>query len=299
MQKKVLVIYYSQTGQLETILDNFTAPLLQAGFQLETVRVFPKKPYTFPWSAQSFFTEMPNSVQGIPTELEAFELKETAYDLIIFGWQPWFLSQSIPSNSILHTPAFKAIAKGTPLITITGCRNMWLNAQEKQKIVFKELGVNWVGNIVLMDRHQNYVSGVTILYWMLWGKKDRLWNIFPNPGVSDADVANAGQFATTIVPHLQSGDWDTLQQELVGQGAIDVKWDLMFIEPRANILFNMWAKLINNKKNKGPWLVLFRYYLLIALFIVAPIVVGIYGLLFKPFLSKSINKKKQYYLGLN
>lgn len=299
MGKKVLVIYYSQTGQLENILDNFTAPLSEAGFQLEKVAVFPKKEYGFPWSAKSFFTEMPNSVQGITTELEPFQLKETAYDLIIFGWQPWFLSQSIPSNSILHSPAFKAVVKNTPLITITGCRNMWLNAHEKQKKVLKEIGANLVGNIVLMDKHQNYVSGVTILYWMLWGKKDRLWNIFPTPGVADADVKGARQFGETVLPHLREGSYEGMQQELVGQKAVEVKWDLMFIEPRANVMFNIWANAINKKKNKGPWLVLFKYYLLIALFMVAPIVVGIYGLVFKPFLSKSINKKKQYYLGLN
>jgi len=297
--KKVLVVYYSQTGQLEDILDNFTAPMAAAGCQLEKVAVKPVAQYGFPWSAQSFFTEMPNSVQMIPAAMEPFQLSQTAYDLVVFGWQPWFLSPSIPSNSILHHPVFREVLKRSPLVTITGCRNMWLNAYEKQKKVFKEIGANLVGNIVLMDKHQNYISGVTILYWQLWGKKDRLWGIFPKPGVADADVVASGKFGETVMAHLRTGNWAGLQQALVAQKAVEVKWDLMFIEPRANVMFNIWAGIINKKNNKGPWLVLFRYYLLIALFMVAPIVVGIYGLFFKPFLGKSIYKKKQYYLGLN
>jgi len=47
------------------------------------------------------------------------------------------------------------------------------------------------------------------------------------------------------------------------------------------------------------WLVVFKYYLLIALFIIAPIVLLINNIFFKPFLTGSINKKKQYYLALN
>ena len=85
----------------------------------------------------------------------------------------------------------------------------------------------------------------------------------------------------------------------MGQKAVEVKWDLMFIEARAGKLFNLWAHLIEKKKNKGPWLVLFKYYLLIALFAVAPVVVGIYGLFFKPFFTKKTRLKQQYYLGLN
>ncbi len=299
MKKKILVVYYTQTGQLENILDNFTAPFSDAGMQVEKLRVRPVEEYGFPWSAESFFKEMPDSVSGVPTALQPFFPKEEKYDLIVLGWQPWFLSPSIPTTSIIKHPVFKAIAKNTPLITVTGARNMWLNAMKPLKKGLQEAETNWVGNVVLFDKHQNYVSGVTILYWMLWGKKDRLWNIFPYPGVAQKDIDGAGEFGKTVLPYLDTQEWKSLQAAFIKQKAIDVKWDLMFIEPRANIMFSLWAKLINKKKNKGPWLVLFKYYLLIALFMVAPVVVGIYGLLFKPFLGKSINKKRQYLMELN
>ncbi len=299
MMKKILVVYYTQTGQLESIANSFTAPLTAAGFSVEKVQITPAKNYTFPWTAKRFFEEMPGSVLGIPEPLQPFQFKETKYDLVVIGWQPWFLSPSIPSTSLLVHPAFKAVVKDTPVIMLSGARNMWLNAMEKIKPLLKQAGAKLVGNVVLADKNQNFISGVTILYWMFSGKKDKFLNVFPKPGVSDEDISGAAKFGETVVKHLQSGDFYNLQSDLVKQKAVDVKWDLMFIEARAGKLFSIWANLIAKKKNRGPWLVLFKYYLLIALFVVAPVVVGTYGLLFKPFLSKSISKKKHYYQELN
>ena len=103
MSKKVLVIYYSQSGQLGDIINSLTKPIAAAGHSIETVRVLPAKPYPFPWKGKSFFAVMPDSVTGIPTELQTFQLKENAYDLVIVGYQAWFLSPSIPCNSISIT----------------------------------------------------------------------------------------------------------------------------------------------------------------------------------------------------
>src|SRR5688572_23331109 len=133
MSKKILVIYYTQSGQLEDILDNFTAPLIAAGNQVEKVRVHVATDYPFPWTGKSFFAVMPDCVKGVPTELKPFGLKENKYDLIILGYQAWFLSPSIPVNSILGTPAVQNVLKDTPVITITGARNMWITAMERIK----------------------------------------------------------------------------------------------------------------------------------------------------------------------
>lgn len=101
MNKKVLVLYYSQTGQLAEIVRNFITPFEQAGVDVEKIHIKPKNDFDFPWSGKGFFEAMPESVLGIPVELEEFKLNEPKYDLVIFGYQPWFLSPSIPASSIL------------------------------------------------------------------------------------------------------------------------------------------------------------------------------------------------------
>src|ERR1700688_4774815 len=131
MCKKVLAVFYSQSGQLEQIIDHFTQPLISAGATVEKLRIYPERAYPFPWTGKSFFSVMPDCVQQVPGKLQPFYFNDTKYDLIILGYQAWFLSPSIPSNTLMFDPKFRELAKATPIITITGARNMWISAMEK------------------------------------------------------------------------------------------------------------------------------------------------------------------------
>ena len=299
MGKNILVIYYTQSGQLEDILNSFTAPLIDAGNSVEKVRIHVAKDYPFPWTGKSFFAVMPDCVLGVSTELQDFQLKENKYDLIILGYQAWFLSPSIPTNSILNHPTVKAVLKNTPIITITGARNMWISAMERIKKILKNADTKLVGNIALVDKHHNFISFVTIFYWMFKGKKERWLNTFPKPGVSDIDIINTRFFGTTVQKYLLQENWNGLQNELIQQKAVEVKYNLMFIESKAKKLFSLWANFIVKRKKRTLWLVAFKYYLLIALFIAAPIILTVDFLFFKPFLSGRIKKQKQHYSGVN
>jgi hypothetical protein len=299
MGKKVLAVFYSQSGQLEQIIDHFTLPFTQAGAMVEKLRVYPEQPYPFPWTGKSFFSVMPDCVLQVPGKLQPFSFKESKYDLIILGYQPWFLSPSIPSNTILFDPLFRELAKNTPVITITGARNMWLSSMEKIKPVFKNMDAQLVGNIALVDRHHNFVSFVTIFYWMFKAKKERFLNIFPVPGVSEQDILNTKAYGETAIPYLEKGNWQGFQEEMVNQGAVPVKYALMFIESKARKIFKVWAGIISRRKKRDGWLVAFKYYLLIALFIAAPIILTVDAIFFKPFLSGRIKRQKQYYSGVN
>ena len=215
MGKKILVIYYTQSGQLEDILNNFTAPLIQAGNTVEKLRVHVAKDYPFPWNGKAFFSVMPDCVLSVPTELKPFQLKENKYDLIILGYQAWFLSPSIPVNSILNDPSVKSVLKDTPVITITGARNMWISAMERIKKILKDSEARLVGSISLVDKHHNFISFITIFYWMFKAKKERWLGIFPKPGVADADIASAAIYGNTVQKYLTGTSWDGLQDELI------------------------------------------------------------------------------------
>jgi hypothetical protein len=234
MGKNILVIYYSQSGQLKDILDTFTAPLAEAGNQIDEVRVQVARNYPFPWTGASFFSVMPDCVLSVPTELAPFHIPQKQYDLVILGYQAWFLSPSIPVNSILQHNAVREILKNTPVVTITGARNMWISAMQRIKIILKQANAKLVGSIALVDKHHNFISFITIFYWMFKGKKERWLNIFPKPGVADADIANSRNFGITIQNHLSSGNWEGLQDTLIQQKAIEVKYNLMFIESKAS-----------------------------------------------------------------
>ncbi len=299
MSKKILVVYYSQSGQLKQIAENFSSPFAQVGHTVEFARVQMKNEFPFPWKSKNFFDAMPESVLGIPAEVIAPQFKEEMYDLVVFAYQPWYLSPSIPATSILHDAEFQKRLNNTPVVTIIGARNMWLNAQERVKGLIKQSGGKLVGNVVYSDRHNNFVSAVTIQYWMFTGRKDRWLGIFPKPGVADEEINAAGKFGTKTMEALTTGNLEELQQQLAEMKAVEPQTALMFIEGRAPKIFSVWANVIIKKKNRALWLQIFKYYLLFALFIIAPIILTIYLLLIMPLTGKAIREQKKYFSGVN
>ena len=296
MDKKVLAVYYTQSGQMTDIINSLTAPISAAGATVEKVQIRPVVEYKFPWKGNHFFAVMPDCVLSVPTALQPFELKEKSYDLVILAYQPWFLSPSIPSNSIVNHPDIKAILKDTPVVTISSARNMWLNAYDRIRKSLRDAGGKLVGNIALVDKHSNPISFITIFYWMLTGKKDRYLNIFPKPGVSDKDIDNTSAFGTIVGKHLGTGEWDSLQEELLNKKAVVVKYPLMFIEGTAKNMYLAWAKFISKQKNKAPWISVFKYYLFVGLFLGAPVLLTLDAIFIRPFSAKRIKAKKQNYL---
>ncbi len=90
-----------------------------------------------------------------------------------------------------------------PVVTVSGGRNMWINAQEKTKTLLSDAGAQVVGNIALVDRHNNYLSLVTILLWMFSGRKERRRGFLPKPGVSDQDISHAAVFGRIVGEQLE------------------------------------------------------------------------------------------------
>jgi len=191
------------------------------------------------------------------------------------------------------------LLRDTPVVTVINCRNMWVMAQEKVKKALHEIGARHVGNVALVDRHLNHVSVITIVHWMMKGRKDSYLGIFPKPGVSEKDISGSVKFGRTLLPHLQSGDYTTLQAEWIAQGGVHVNPVLVFTDKRANTMFAKWAKIIRSKglpksEARKPWLKAFNYYLLFAIWVLAPIVALLFLILHLPFLSL-VRKEKRYH----
>ena len=293
---KILAIYYTQSGQLADIVHSFLSPLNQT--EIEYIQFKPKVDFPFPWTDRVFYETMPETVAEIPVELEELSFQHKEYDLIIFGYQPWFLSPSLPATSLLKNIEFKNLLKNTPVITVIGARNMWLNAQESVKKLIKDAGGDLKGNVPLIDKHPNALSAMSIVHWMMTGKKTRKYGIFPLPGVSDEDIKGASKFGEILNQSIKENALDTFQSNIVLAGAVNINTNILFIESKAKKIFRIWTGIIKRKEQQGKrsfWVRFFRIYLLIALFVVSPILLIFYNLLIFPFKTKSIKKEKEYF----
>ncbi len=299
--KKILVIYYTQTGQLQSALKSTLAPLEKAGVSIDYLHIKPKKAYPYPWSYMEFFDIFPETVNGTPTELEPFSINtDTTYDLVVIAYQPWFLSICVPINSFLQTDEAKKLLKDKPVVTILACRNMWLNGQEKMKLHLKNLHAKLVGNITFVDKSANLVSLVTVLAFVLAGKKEKFLGIFPKYGFSDKDLQElAPKFGDVLLKHLEKADYETQQQELVELGAVNIKSSLLLMEARGRDLFPLYANYISKKGTAGSAdrrtrVRIFGIVLPTAILILSPIITIISRL--APILfPKKIRKEIEYY----
>ncbi len=300
-KKKALVVYYTQSGQLKDIFDSVCGPM-QDDFDFTYEELKPDPAYPFPWTGMSFYQAFPESVQEIPCRLKPFSFDpEEDFDLVILAYQVWYLSASIPFTSFLKSEAASRVLKGKPVITIIGCRNMWMMAQERVKKQIYALGGNLVGNIVLTDKHHNLVSVITIARWMLKGEKHGkglYGKLFPKSGVADTDIREAEKFGIVISNAFKSNDPEGLQDALLDKGAVEIKPVLMTIEKRGFMMFKPWSKFVLKKGASGDparvgRLKMFRAYLFSVIYLVSPFGSLVVWLIHK--LSYRKTRKAVYY----
>jgi len=299
--KNVLVIYYSQSGQLESIARNIARPLLDSNeINVVFYQIEMQKPFPFPWDKTAFFDAFPESFLQIPAELKPVpaEILNIKYDLILLHYQVWYLTPSIPINSFLKSPEAKTILNNTPVVTINGSRNMWVMAQEKVKKLLQENNAVLKGNIAFVDRVGNLISVITIVEWMFSGVKKKYLGIFPLPGVSDKDINEATKFGDVILESLQQNDFSNLQSKILALDGVRISSYLVSVDKTANKIFKKWSNFIYNKKNtRKTWLKVFNIYLLLAIWVISPIVYILH--LFKyPFKIAKLKKETQYYQGV-
>jgi hypothetical protein len=302
MKKNILVIYYSQTGQLEDIVRNIAKPFeaQKEKYDVTYYNIQLKEDFPFPWPGDVFFNTFPESYLQIPKEIlpPSEEILNKKYDLILFGYQVWYLTPSIPIISFLKSGYAERILKDTPVVTISGTRNMWMLSQEKLKVYLGDLQAKLVGNIALVDRHDNYTSVLTILRWLTTGQKEKS-GMLPAAGVSDEEITGSVKYGEIIERHFNNNDLNNLQPDLVKNGAIEIRAFLVRVEKVGNKIFTVWSNLIIKKKEKRPLLIkFFKVYLMAAIWIISPVVLVLH-LLTTPIFWFKRQKQKRYLQGIN
>ena len=287
--ERILVIYYTQSGQLKQIADNFVAPFVGAGIPVDYYEIEMETPFPFPWNNEAFFGAFPESFLQLPQPIKPVPtaIMEREYSLVVLAYQVWYLSPSIPMTSFLKSEQASCLLSGKPVVTLSGTRNMWIKAQEKIAEMLKKHNAPIVANVALTDRHHNHISVLTIVHWLFTGKKDRYLGVFPKAGVSEKDMASASLYGEMVLKQMQTGIYTPdLQKEIVAQGGVRIKPFLLSAEKKANRLFGIWARLIYGSPRRKFLLKCFHAYLYLAIWILMPIVWLFYWITYPLFYKK-------------
>lgn len=294
--KKILAICYSQTGQLSQIAHQVLMPL-QADNRVDVhvEHLKPAKPYPFPWPFFRFFDAFPESAHLIAPELLPLSLSaDNDFDLVIIFYQVWFLAPSLPITGFMKHPLAAKLLKDKPVITIIGCRNMWIMAQEKMKKMLTDVGANLVDNAVLMDKANMAATFITTPRWFLTGKKDAFWGL-PAAGIPQRDINRSSRFGNAICDALANNAHTSPM--LTGLEAVQANPKIIVSEKAGTRGFFIWGKLIRAIGQPGSWLrfpILALYVVFLATLIltVVPISLTIQALV-RPLLKNKLSALKE------
>jgi len=296
--KKVLVLYYSQSGQLEEVVKHFISKLPDVDIKVDLKKIEPKNKFAYPWAFYDFFDEFPESVYLDGCEVYPIKDIEDDYDLIILGYTVWFLSPSLPVTGFLKSEQAREIFKNKPVITLIACRDMWVMAQEKMKMLLRDLDAKLVDNVVLTDQGKSIYTFFTTPRWLLTGKKDKFL-FFPPAGIAQEEIIAAERFGERLNQALKADAEKSKLPMLKGLNAVNVNGKLIATEKIATRSFMVWGKLI---KFSGPkysfgrkiTITVYSIFLLMLVLTIVPLNILIRKVLY-PFQKDKIRSLEQYF----
>lgn len=298
--KRVLVVYYSQTGQLRRVAESLCAPLTTAGIEVDWCALQPRQAYPFPWPFFRFFDQFPETVHLDPPALQPLSVDASRhYDLIVLAYTVWFLSPAPPVIAFLKSADARQLLANRPVVTLIACRNMWLLAQEIVKDLLASVGARLCDNIVLTDRGSALTTFVTTPRWMLTGRQNAFWRVFPRAGLDELQIAGAARFGIAIARSLQAGQSTSEQPMLRGLGAASADVRLLPSERIGRRSFLIWGRLIRALGPQGsalrkPALLLYALFLTIMIVSIVPLTM-LLRMLLRPFAASRMRAEKQYF----
>lgn len=300
--RQVLIVHFSQTGQLDRLAQSVCEPLQQCSdIQLDYLQLQPAQPYPFPWPFLEFFRIFPETVLMRPQSLLPLAVDASKrYDLVILAYQVWFLSPSQPMTAFLASPEAAQLLKGAPVVTLIGCRNMWLMAQEKVKNRLTELGARLVDNIALTDACGTAASFLATPLWLFTGRQ-KSYSWVPRAGIDEAEIVAASRFGVAMAQCLTADSLPIAQPMLRGLGAVRIDEKLIASEKVGNRSFQLWSRLLaalgpQQSRRRGAGLVVYILFLLCLIVTVVPLSALLKKLL-APLLKERTQREKAYFAG--
>ena len=297
--KRVLVLYYSQSGQLKNMVNSVTEPLkISDEVQVDFRKITPVSKYPYPWPFYPFFDAFPEAIYMNGCEVEPLKDLADDYDLIILGYTIWFLSPSIPVTGFMQSEQAKKLFNNKPVVTLIACRDMWVMAQEKMKTLLSDVGATLIDNVVLTDQGGSIYAFITTPRWLLTGKKDPFWG-FPAAGVSDKELKESSRFGERLLEALKDDKEKKREPLLKNMGAVTVNGKLVGSEKIATRSFMVWGKLIQKAGAPGSLarkivITIYAIFLATMVLTIVPLNILVRRLIY-PFRKNAIEKSVEFY----
>lgn len=264
--KRGLILFYSQTGQTQAALQQFAAGLAPS-YHLDWYNLATEENIAFPWTMSRFFRTFAKCHFGQRREVLLTGIKIENYDLVVLGYQVWFLMPSLPIQNLLQSKKFQAVA-GKPVFSLLTCRNLWYSATREVNEALQKLGARHLAQVILCEKSPPWASFVTTPRWMLTGRKNA-FAFFPEAGIAELEFNKL----TTLGERM--GGWDLNSKTMSTFCNLD-RFALRFMNWVGFGYFRLFARILRNlAPSEGLWqdsmLVVFRIGLVLLILVILPV----------------------------
>ncbi|MDR2926383.1 MAG: dialkylresorcinol condensing enzyme [Azoarcus sp.] len=297
--KNVLVVSYSQSGQLSDVVAALARPLATENVRVHHEVLRPEPAFPFPWPFFAFLDAFPESVCLDPRPNKPLGVPDAAdFDLVILAWTVWYLSPSQPMTAFLQSSQARRLLAGKPVVSLVACRNMWLSALDTFRALVAETGGRLVDHAALTDESPPLLTFVTTPRWMLTGRRDRFLGM-PPAGLTPQQTAGAERFGKALATALARDAEKSGQPMLGGLRAVSVVPYLLMSERAGQRSFRVWSKLIRvcghaGQRRRIPALALFALYLVAIIVTVVPLLFVLQRLAAKLFACRLAEAVRRY-----
>jgi len=242
--RRVLVLYYSQSGDVKRAAEAFTEALKRADVELVWAEIRPQVDYPYPWrNPHEFFDVFPECVNREPPPVAASDFDPDApFDLVILAYQVWFLAPSLPVQGFLQSEQARVL-QGRRVITLIVCRNMWYTASETMKELVAAAGGILIDNVVVTYKGPPLATFITTPRKVLSGRGDTFLGL-PAAEAHANEAARLQRLGQAVVDQLGALDEPTCRSLLRGMDAVHVDARYAIMERMGwSVYHSPWAKL--------------------------------------------------------
>lgn len=207
---QILALYYSFTQQTAGVMQEVADALTRAGHTVTLERLELVEPYPFPAPFGMLQLLLKQALEGRWPVVALRPLKADVthpYDLVIIGYQAWYLTPSVPVHSFLKGHE-ASILRGKPVIGLITCRAMYGRATNLFREWVELAGGRVVEQRVWVDQDSRPTNMVSLIHMLKEGHNPvsgPLRRALKPFGVGEAGFARARSYGEALAARLRIG----------------------------------------------------------------------------------------------
>ena len=210
---RVLLLYYSYTGQARRVLDAAGEVFAERGFEVSRAPIeftdpryaerFSRFPMRQVW--REFFGMLPpQTLRATGAIRTPDEVRRRDYDLICIGSPTWWRDVSMPLRSFLKSTEARPLLDGTPFAVFVVCRRYWRENFNAVRKLSTKAGGRFFGEIHFTYPGDQVRSMLSLTSYLGSGEyRDRYLGLrMPPTNVSADQLEESRRFAAKLADRV-------------------------------------------------------------------------------------------------